>query len=83
MSPEYLYMCAVCDKKKVEVHSMFVQPIYLCCNKTMTRKPQVAATNWGGLKPSAGRQTQFMNDHIDRAPRRRDEIIQTKEEAGT
>lgn len=81
--PEYLYRCTVCDREKVKVHSMFVQPTYLCCNKTMTRKPQAAAINWNGLKPSAGRQTQFMDRHIDRAPRRRDEIIQKKEEVGT
>jgi hypothetical protein len=51
------------------------------CRRTMWRVPQVAAVHWaGGLPPHLeSARPKAIQDHIDNAPRAREEYIQMKE----
>ena len=77
--PEYVYLCGVCKCTQTIEHSMFTMPVYMCCEKEMRRVPQSPAVNWNGPKPSAGGISNYMQRHIDRAPKKRDEIAERSE----
>ena len=77
--PEYTYRCVVCNRREVKEHSMFTAPVYEHCGQEMKRVPQAPAVNWNGPRPSAGGVSNYMQEHIDGAPRKRDEIAERKE----
>ena len=78
---EYLYRCRVCGGEQTYEHSMLAEFIYSCCGVTMLRMPQAPMVNWNGFKPSGGELSPFMKEHIDNAPKRRDEIVERKEQS--
>lgn len=78
---EYLYKCGVCGGEQTYEHSMFAAPIYLCCGATMLRIPLAPMVNWNGNKPSSGELSPYIKEHIDNAPKRRDEIAERKEQS--
>lgn len=75
MSPEYLYTCENSHFHSL-VHSMSANPDIDCiiCGGLMWRKPQLAAINWEGSKPSDGGPAPDVQRLIDTAPERRDDF---------
>ena len=79
--PEYVYGCK--DKshpRVICVHGM-MQLVHLrcyVCGEKMARLPQRLSINWNGLRPSQGEISDEIKQHIEDAPRRRDQMTPHK-----
>ena len=71
----YVYRCPDCGNECVVAHSMHDNPDVWCgeCRGKMRRRPQKVGVNWGGLPPSKGFIHPKIRQHIEDAPRRREE----------
>lgn len=79
--PQYLYKCDGCGKEVSINHGMTSVITFRCidCSLPMHKVPQPVLVTWNGPKPSAGGVSDYMQNLIADAPRRRDEMAQKKE----